>query len=106
MLGRLLTPVSWHGEMLGAVLVIDADESLTPAEVALIEDFAHEAAGLIVAERHAADERAVTDEQDVASWLGGDVEARARGQAGLITRGLLPDLENVRVFAAEVLPAP
>lgn len=104
LLGRLLAPVRWHGEMLGAVLVIDADESLTPSEVALVEDFAHEAAGLIVADRHAADERATADEQDVASWLGDDAAARSRGRAGLIARGLLPDLDHVRVFVAEVVP--
>lgn len=104
LLGRLLVPVRWHGEVLGAVLVIDADESLTPDEITLIEQFAHEAAGLIVAERHAADQRAMADEQDVDAWLDRDPAARDRGRAGLVSRGLLPDLEHVRVLVAEAVP--
>jgi sugar diacid utilization regulator len=100
MLARLLVPVRWHGELLGSVVVIDADESLTGAEVTLVADFAREVAGLIVAERHAADERALADEEDTAAWLGSDPAARQRGQAGLSARGLLPDLTHVRVLVA------
>jgi sugar diacid utilization regulator len=104
LLGRLFVPVRWHGEVLGAVLVIDADESLTSAEIELIEQFAHEAAGLIVADRHAADQRAMADEQDIDAWLGREAPARERGRAGLVSRGLLPDLDHVRVLVVEALP--
>jgi hypothetical protein len=98
---RLFVPVRWHGEFLGTVAVIDADESLTPAEVALIEDFAREVAELIVAERHAADEAVQADEDDVAAWLGTDSVSRHRGKVALVGRGRLPDLAHVRVLVAE-----
>lgn len=101
LLGRFLVPVRWHGEVLGAVLVIDDDESLTASEIGRIEDFARDAASLLVAERQSADHRAMIDEHDVACWLSRDTEVRRRGMAGLGSRGLLPDLTHVRVLVAE-----
>lgn len=104
LLGRLAVPVRWHGELLGIAMVID-EGSLTAAETALIEDFAQQAAGLITAERHDEDRRAVENERDVAAWLGRDPVERGRGHDALVARGLLPDLRHVRVFVAET-PAP
>jgi hypothetical protein len=100
LLSRLLVPIRWHGELLGSVVVIDADESITPDEISLVEDFAREAAGLIVFERHATDQQALLDEEDTAAWLSGELAARQRGRDGLVSRGLLPDLEHVRVLVA------
>lgn len=103
---RLLVPVRWHGEMLGYVVVIDAQETLTPDEVSLIEDFAREVAGLIMAERHSADQRTRTDDEDTEAWLGRDPLARARGMEGLASRGVLPDSAHVRVLVVEPVPTP
>lgn len=102
---RFVAPLRWHGELLGFVFVIDADGTLTADETRQIEEFAHEAARLIVAARHDADQRAMAESRDIAAWLDGTVEGRRQGQVALVARGLLPDLPHVRVVAVEVGPA-
>lgn len=57
LLARIAVPVRWHGELLGVAMVIDQDATLTAEETAQLDDFAHEVAGLLVAERHEADRR-------------------------------------------------
>ncbi|MEQ6900447.1 helix-turn-helix domain-containing protein [Nocardioides sp. YIM 152588] len=101
LLSRLVVPVRRHGELLGFLVVIDADESLSDDDVALVEQLAQDAAGLIVAERHAQDERARAQEQHLTAWLGTDAGERSAAERALTDRGVLPLPRHLRVLVLE-----
>ncbi|MCL8026869.1 PucR family transcriptional regulator [Nocardioides bruguierae] len=102
LLGRLVAPVRLHGELLGFVVVIDADASLTDDEVTEIESLAQETAGLIVAERHAQDRGALAQEARLLDWLSRDAGARASAQRQLAETGPLPLPRHLRALAVEI----
>ncbi|WP_447644712.1 PucR family transcriptional regulator [Nocardioides zeae] len=105
LLGRLVAPVRHEGVLLGFIVVID-DRSLSPDEVALVEALARDVGALVVAERHAADERAQRLERLVLGWSGTDPDARAEAVAGLREIGALPADRRLRVLAIEVAALP
>ncbi|MEO9322752.1 helix-turn-helix domain-containing protein [Nocardioides sp. C4-1] len=106
LLARLVAPVRLHGELLGFIVVIDRDQDLTAAEIDLVEDLAREAAGLIVAERHATDERSQALERHLLAWLGPEAAGRADAVRELESRGLLAAARHLQVVVLEAVESP
>ena len=71
-------PLRWRGDLLGLLMVIDADDDLPAADRARIDAAAHEVAALLVGERAAADAAVAADDALVADLLGLDPAARER----------------------------
>lgn len=103
LLARLVAPVRLHGELLGFIVVIDPDQGLSTEEIDLVEDLAREAAGLIVAERHAHDERSRALERHLHGWLGADAGHRGEALVELESRGLLATARHLQVVVLEAV---
>jgi hypothetical protein len=86
MLARLCVPLRWRGDLLGLLMVIDADDDLPAADRARIDAAAREVAALLVGERAAADAAVAADDALVAELLSLDPAARERAVAALATR--------------------
>ena len=86
MRARLCVPLRWRGDLLGLLMVIDADDDLPAADRARIDAAAHEVA-LLVGERAAADAAVAADDALVADLLGLDPAARERAVAALRAPG-------------------
>lgn len=71
---RAGVPIRWRGEVLGMILVIDADGTVTDADLGRIAEVAEEIAPLMVADR--APQDAARSEALVAAALGADETAR------------------------------
>ncbi|KQS56665.1 hypothetical protein ASG36_16500 [Geodermatophilus sp. Leaf369] len=80
---RWCVPLRWRGELLGLLMVIDADARLTVDEVALIGAASGEVAAVLVGDRHAADAATAARDADVAALLSRVAEERTRGLAAL-----------------------
>ena len=87
MRARHCVPLRWHGDLLGLLMVIDADDDLSTADRALIDTAAHEVATLLVGERASADAAVAADDALVADLLSVDPAARERAVATLTARG-------------------
>src|SRR5690349_2030957 len=91
MRARLCVPLRWRGDLLGLLMVIDADDDLPAAERALVDAAAREVAALLVGERAAADAASAADDALVADLLGLDPASRERALAALAApRGSRP----------------
>jgi GAF domain-containing protein len=77
MRARLCVPLHWHGDLLGLLMVIDADDDLSAADGALIDATAREVAALMVGERASADAAIAADDALVADLLGREPAPRA-----------------------------
>ena len=97
MRARLCVPLRWRGDLLGLLMVIDADDDLPAADRARIDAAAREVAALLVGERAAADAAVAADDALVAELLSLDPAARERAVAALAARS--PD-RAVRLGAA------
>lgn len=86
MLARLCVPLRWRGDLLGLLMVIDADDDLPAADRARIDAAAREVAALLVGERAAADAAVAADDALVAELLSLDPAARERAVAALAAR--------------------
>ncbi len=86
MRARLCVPLRWRGDLLGLLMVIDADDDLPAADRARIDAAAREVAALLVGERAAADAAVAADDALVAELLSLDPAARERAVAALATR--------------------
>lgn len=76
MRARLCVPLRERGELLGLLMVIDAERTLTAAEIARIEEVSRTASALLYQERAAADRERVRREQTLLALLGTDPGAR------------------------------
>ena len=103
MRARLCVPLRWRGDLLGLLMVIDADDDLSAADRALVEAAAQEVAALLVGERTTADAALAADDAQVADLLGLDPAARDRALATLATRS--PDLRPSRSLQVVALRA-
>ena len=83
MRARLCVPLRWRGDLLGLLMVIDADDDLPAADRARIDAAAREVAALLVGERAAADAAVAADDALVAELLSLDPAARERAVAAL-----------------------
>ena len=86
MRARLCVPLRWRGDLLGLLMVIDADDDLPAADRARIDAAAREVAALLVGERAAADAAVAADDALVADLLSLDPAARERAVAALAAR--------------------
>jgi hypothetical protein len=86
MRARLCVPLRWRGDLLGLLMVIDADDDLPAADRARIDAAAREVAALLVGERAAADAAVAADDALVAELLSLDPAARERAVAALAAR--------------------
>ena len=86
MRARLCVPLRWRGDLLGLLMVIDADDDLSAADRALVDAAAQEVAALLVGERTTADAALAADDALVADLLGLDPAARDRALATLAER--------------------
>ena len=103
MRARLCVPLRWRGDLLGLLMVIDADEDLSTADRALIDARARAVATLMVGERASADAAVAADDALVADLLGLDPAARDRAVAALAARS--PDLRPSRSLQVVALRA-
>ena len=103
MRARLCVPLRWRGDLLGLLMVIDADDDLSAADRALVDAAAQEVAALLVGERTTADAALAADDALVADLLGLDPAARDRALATLATRS--PDLRPSRSLQVVALRA-
>ena len=103
MRARLCVPLRWRGDLLGLLMVIDADDDLSAADRALVDAAAQEVAALIVGERTTADAALAADDALVGDLLGLDPAARDRALATLATRS--PDLRPSRSLQVVALRA-
>jgi hypothetical protein len=103
MRARLCVPLRWRGDLLGTLMVIDADDDLSAADRALIAAAAQEVATLLVGERTTADAALAADDALVADLLGLDPAARDRAVATLAARS--PDLRPSRSLQVVALRA-
>ncbi|MBI4943109.1 MAG: PucR family transcriptional regulator, partial [Actinobacteria bacterium] len=87
---RVCAPVRYRGELLGLLLVMDADASVTDAEVLAVEAAAREVAAWMVGERRADDAAALAGESLVAGLVARDAHERGTALAGLRAAGALP----------------
>jgi GAF domain-containing protein len=83
MRARLCVPLRWRGDLLGLLMVIDADNDLSAGDRALVDAAAQEVAALLVGERTTADAALAADDALVADLLGLDPVARERALAAL-----------------------
>src|SRR4051794_38115286 len=104
MRARLCVPLRWHGDLLGLLMVIDADDDLTAADRARIDAAAREVAALLVGERAAADAAVAADDALVADLLGLDPAARERAAAALTARS--PERAGRRASEPAERPVP
>jgi len=109
MRARLCVPLRWRGDLLGLLMVIDADDDLPAADRARIDAAAREVAALLVGERAAADAAVAADDALVAELLSLDPAARERAVAALAarSRGRPPRAEgtDLQVIALRAVTA-
>ena len=103
MRARLCVPLRWRGDLLGLLMVIDADDDLSADDRALVDAAAKEVAALLVGERTTADAALAADDALVADLLGLDPATRDRALATLATRS--PDLRPSRSLRVVALRA-
>jgi len=104
MRARLCVPLRWRGDLLGLLMVIDADDDLPAEDRARIDAAAREVAALLVGERAAADAAVAADDALVAELLSLDPAARERALAALAARS--PDRVGRQTPEPAGRPAP
>lgn len=97
MRARLCVPLRWHGDLLGLLMVIDADDDLSAADGALIDATAREVAAMMVGERASADAAIAADDALVADLLGREPAPRQRALDAL--RARVPERAALQVVA-------
>jgi hypothetical protein len=85
---RLCVPLRERGELLGLLMVIDADGSLTPAQLARIQAASHGMAARMYQDRLAGDDARHAHEQALRALLSADPARRRAGRSELA--GALP----------------
>ncbi|MEV7132165.1 helix-turn-helix domain-containing protein [Arthrobacter sp. NPDC093128] len=94
MKARVCAPIRWRGELLGQLMVLDADRSLTTAELSLINQTAKDvAAAMAVEVQREADSK--VQEQTVLDLVGREAVLRRRALAELAASHALGHFENV-----------
>jgi sugar diacid utilization regulator len=81
---RLCVPLRERAELLGLLLVIDADQTLTPQEIARIEEVSKSAAAVLEQRRVAADGARADRDRELLRLLDGEAEERRQAlRAGI-----------------------
>jgi sugar diacid utilization regulator len=99
MQARVCVPIRWRGELLGLLIVMDAESTVTTSELASIDSVAREVAPMLAVER-GHEERDSVEEQTVLDLVSPEPALRRRALADLATHH---DLErNATVAAVEI----
>ncbi|WP_139984190.1 PucR family transcriptional regulator [Nocardioides litoris] len=102
MVQRLCHPIRWQGQLLGLLLVIDADGTLGEPEVEEVVRAGHEIGALLLGEQLGQDHRRREQEDAVADLVGPDPAARDAGTRALDRLGVLRHAAHVTVTALEL----
>ncbi|WP_028474428.1 PucR family transcriptional regulator [Nocardioides alkalitolerans] len=102
---RHAMPVRWRGQVLGLLIVIDADASMDAGEVARLAQAADELATLLYREQIADDRERAATEELVRQLLASGAEARHEAGRVLVERGYLKAGRWFSVLTAEVTHA-
>ncbi|WP_088289980.1 CdaR family transcriptional regulator [Kineosporia sp. A_224] len=102
---RVCVPVRYRGELLGLLLVMDADASLTEPEVLAVEAAAREVAAWMVGERRADDAASIAGESLVAGLVADEAHERRAALTGLRAAGTVPVEGPVVATVLAVSPA-
>jgi sugar diacid utilization regulator len=103
MSARLCVPLRNRAELLGLLMVIDADHTLTPQEIARIEEVSKSAAALLERRRAAADGARVERDRELLRLLNGEAEERRQAVRAGIAAGWMVDAPQVVVTVVEAL---
>jgi sugar diacid utilization regulator len=98
---RLCVPLRDRAELLGLLLVIDADHTLTPQEIARIEEVSKSAAALLVQRRAAADKARAERDRELLRLLDGETEERRQAVRAGTAAGWMIDAPQVVVTVVE-----
>ncbi|MBB4684467.1 PucR family transcriptional regulator [Amycolatopsis jiangsuensis] len=101
---RFCVPLRERGELLGLLMVIDADRSLAAPEIARIEQVSKTATALLHGSRIAADDLRAGRERTLLRLLGPEPDARRDALAAGIAGGWLTDAAQVAVTVVEARP--
>jgi hypothetical protein len=100
---RVCVPVRWQGDLIGFVMVMDSDGSVTTAQTAEISSVAERIAPLLAEELGSAD---VSAQQTVLDLVSRDGALRRRALAELATTEIARDLESVTAIRLTVRGEP
>ena len=102
MTARLCVPLRDRAELLGLLLVIDADHTLTPQEIARIEEVSKSAAAVLEQRRATADSARVERDRELLRLLNGETGERLQALRAGIAAGWMVDAPHavVTVVAA------
>lgn len=106
MKARVCVPIRWHGELLGLMLVMDPDESLTTSELSTINQTAKDIAAAMAVEAQRNSDSGIR-EQAVRDLLGSDPALRRGAYSDLVaSHAALGRFENVTAveFGVRGLP--
>lgn len=101
---RVCVPVRWHGELLGMLLVVDRDGTITTGELARMGTAAEQVAALLIGEQGAADEEAQAREAALAAALDPRPEVRVDALRRLGLEGELLPTAHLRVVSVGPRP--
>ena len=101
---RVCVPVRWHGELLGLLLVVDRDATITTGELARMAAAAEQVAALMIGEQGVADEAALAREATLAAALDPRPEVRVDALRRLALEG--DPLPTAHLRVVSVVPRP
>lgn len=102
MVQRLCHPIRWQGQLLGLLLIIDADGSVSEEETEEVVRAGHEIGALLLGEQLGQDDRRREQESAVADLLGVDPGRREAGVRALDRLGTLRHAASVTVTGLEL----
>jgi sugar diacid utilization regulator len=98
---RLCVPLRERDELLGLLLVIDADQTLTPQEIARIEEVSKSAAAVLEQRRVAADGARADRDRELLRLLDGEAEERRQALRAGIAAAWMVNAPEVVVTVLE-----
>jgi sugar diacid utilization regulator len=101
MTARLCVPLRDRAELLGLLLVIDADHTLTPQEIARIEEVSKSAAAVLERRRATADSARVERDRELLRLLNGETGERRQSLRAGIAAGWMVDAPHAVVTVVE-----
>lgn len=103
MLARVCYPIRWRGDLLGLLLVVDADGSITTTELSAISAAGEELAPMLAGERLQGSDGAAARRSTAVSDLIAGSEPTRRAALRVLEADIKPhDFENVRVLTLRV----
>jgi sugar diacid utilization regulator len=99
---RVCVPIRWRGELIGFIMVVDADGTLTAAETSQISDVADRVAPMLATELHGGEEKL---EQLARDLVSSDGAVRRQALTELATSELYSDVDAVTAIRLAVRDA-